>query len=77
MGDAPRVTRCVAIRGMERTAATEAEPLVLLESSEMAPSDGVPGEDSPVLVAEPEPIFMPPGAEAFFEDVEPVNPPQP
>lgn len=61
----------------EDSAATEDEPLVLQEPSEMAPADGVLGEDSPVLVAEPEPIFMPPGAEAFFEAVEPVNPPQP
>ena len=37
----------------------------------------VPAEDSPVLVAEPEPAALPPGAEAFFETVEPVTPPQP
>jgi len=37
----------------------------------------VPGGDSPVLVAEPESVVLPPGAEAFFEVMEPVTPPQP
>ena len=37
----------------------------------------VPDGDSPVLVAEPEPVVLPPGAEAFFEVIEPMTPPQP
>ena len=41
------------------------------------PAVVVPDGDSPVLVAEPEPVVLPPGAEAFFEVIEPVTPPQP
>ena len=47
------------------------------ESIEVMPAVVVPGGDSPVLVAEPEPVVLPPGAEAFFEVIEPVTPPQP
>ena len=47
------------------------------ESIEVMPAVVVPGGDSPVLVAEPEPVVLPPGAEAFFEAIEPVTPPQP
>ena len=55
-----------------------ADSLVLLEESiEVMPAVVVPGGDSPVLVAEPEPVVLPPGAEAFFEAIEPVTPPQP
>jgi hypothetical protein len=28
-------------------------------------------------VADPEPVVVPPGAEAFFESIDPVIPPQP
>ena len=59
-----------------------ADPIVLLEPAEADPAGVVPvgvapAEDSPVLVAEPAPVVVPPGAEAFFEVVEPVMPPQP
>ena len=47
------------------------------ESIEVMPAVVVPDGDSPVLVAEPEPVVLPPGAEAFFEVIEPVTPPQP
>ena len=47
------------------------------ESIEVMPAVVVPVGDSPVLVAEPEPVVLPPGAEAFFEVIEPVTPPQP
>ena len=47
------------------------------ESIEVMPAVVVPDGDSPVLVAEPEPAVLPPGAEAFFETIEPVIPPQP
>ena len=54
------------------------DSLVLPEESiEVMPAVVVPGGDSPVLVAEPEPVVLPPGAEAFFEVIEPVTPPQP
>ena len=55
-----------------------ADSLVLLEESiEVTPAVVVPDGASPVLVAEPEPVVLPPGAEAFFEVIEPVIPPQP
>ena len=44
---------------------------------EQEPAVQVPAGDSPVLVAEPEPVVLPPGAEAFFEVIQPVTPPQP
>ena len=47
------------------------------ESIDVMPAVVVPDVDSPVLVAEPEPVVLPPGAEAFFEAIEPVTPPQP
>ena len=47
------------------------------ESIEVMPAVVVPDGDSPVLVAEPEPVVLPPGAEAFFEVIEPMTPPQP
>ena len=47
------------------------------ESLEVMPAVVVPEGDSPVLVAEPDPVVLPPGAEAFFEAIEPVTPPQP
>ena len=54
------------------------DPLMLPEESvEVMPAVVVPGGDSPVLVAEPKPVVLPPGAEAFFEAIEPVTPPQP
>ena len=61
---------------------SNADPLVLPEESlEVMPAVVIPDGDSPVLVAEPEPTVMPPGAEAFaesyFETVDPVIPPQP
>ena len=46
-------------------------------AAEGMPAVVVPAGDSPVLVAEPEPAVLPPGAEAFFETFEPVIPPQP
>ena len=57
---------------------SNAESVVLPEESiEVMPAVVVPGGDSPVLVAEPEPLVLPPGAEAFFEAIEPMTPPQP
>ena len=57
---------------------SNAESVVLPEESiEVMPAVVVPGGDSPVLVAEPEPVVLPPGAEAFFEVIEPETPPQP
>ena len=57
---------------------SNADSLVLPEDSiEVMPAVVVPNGDSPVLVAEPEPVVLPPGAEAFFEAIEPVTPPQP
>ena len=57
---------------------SNADSLVLPEESiELMPAVVVPDGDSPVLVAEPEPVVLPPGAEAFFEVIEPVTPPQP
>ena len=57
---------------------SNAESVVLPEESiEVMPAVVVPGGDSPVLVAEPEPVVLPPGAEAFFEAIEPMTPPQP
>ncbi len=47
------------------------------ESIELTPVVVVPDGDSPVLVAEPEPVVLPPGADAFFEVIEPVTPPKP
>ena len=47
------------------------------ESIEVMPAVVLPDGDSPVLVAEPEPVVLPPGAEAFFEVIEPMTPPQP
>ena len=55
-----------------------AESLTLPEEFiEVMPAVVVPDGDSPVLVAEPEPLVLPPGAEAFFEVIEPMTPPQP
>ena len=55
-----------------------ADSLVLPEeSTKVMPSLVVPQGDSPVLVADPQPAVLPPGAEAFFETIEPVIPPQP
>ena len=57
---------------------SNADSLVLPEESiEVMPAVVVPDADSPVLVAEPESVVLPPGAEAFFEVIEPVTPPQP
>ena len=57
---------------------SNAESVVLPEESiEVMPAVVVPDGDSPVLVAEPEPLVLPPGAEAFFEAIEPMTPPQP
>ena len=53
------------------------EPLVPPEPSEIVPAAVVPADDSPVLLAEPDSAVVPPGAEAFFETIEPVIPPQP
>ena len=54
------------------------DSLVLPEESiEVMPAVVVPDGESPVLVAEPEPVVLPPGAEAFFEAIEPETPPQP
>jgi len=54
------------------------DSLVLPEESiEVMPAVVVPDGESPVLVAEPESVVLPPGAEAFFEAREPVTPPQP
>ena len=57
---------------------SNADPLMLPEESiEVMPAVVVPHGDSPVLVAEPEPVVLPPGVEALFEVIEPVTPPQP
>ena len=57
---------------------SNADSLVLPEESiEVMPAVVVPGGDSPVLVAEPDPLVLPPGAEAFFEAIEPMTLPQP
>ena len=57
---------------------SNADPLVPPEESiEVMPAVVLPDGDSPVLVAEPEPVVLPPGAEAFFEAIEPMTPPQP
>ena len=57
---------------------SNADSLALPEESiEAMPPVVVPDGDSPVLVAEPGPAVLPPGAEAFFETIEPVIPPQP
>ena len=57
---------------------SNADSLALPEESiEEMPAVVVPAGDLPVLVAEPEPVVLPPGAEAFFEAIEPVIPPQP
>ena len=57
---------------------SNADSLALPEESIVVmPAVVVPGGDSPVLVAELEPVVLPPGAEAFFEAIEPVTPPQP
>ena len=57
---------------------SNADSLVVPEDSiEVMPAVVVPDTDSPVLVAEPEPVVLPPAAEAFFEVIEPVTPPQP
>ena len=57
---------------------SNADSLVLPEESiEVMPAVVVPDGESPVLVAEPEPVVLPPGAEAFFDAIEPVIPPQP
>ena len=57
---------------------SNADSLALPEESiEVMPAVVVPDGDSPVLVAEPESVVLPPGAEAFFEAIEPVIPPQP
>ena len=57
---------------------SNADSLVVPEEAiEVMPALVVPDADSPVLVAEPEPAVLPPGAEAFFETIKPVVPPQP
>ena len=57
---------------------SNADSLTLPEEFiEVMPAVVVPDGDSPVLVAEPDPVVLPPGAEAFFEVIEPVTPPQP
>ena len=58
------------------------EPVVGPEATDVVPAVVVPAavlpaDDSPVLVADPEPVVVPPGAEAFFETVDPGIPPQP
>ena len=52
-------------------------PVLPEDSIEVMPAVVVPDGDSPVLVAEPERVVLPPGAEAFFEVIEPMTPPQP
>ena len=56
---------------------TEPGSLPLPEPSEVVPAVAIPADDSALLVAEPDPVLVPPGAEAFFETMEPVIPPQP
>ena len=54
------------------------DSLVLPEESiEVMPAVVVSDGESPVMVAEPEPVVLPPGAESFFKVIEPVTPPQP
>ena len=54
------------------------DPLMFPDtSSDDLPAVVVPDGDSPVVVADPESVVLPPGAEAFFEAIEPVTPPQP
>ena len=51
---------------------SNADSLVLPEESiEVMPAVVVPGGDSPVLVAEPDPLVLPPGAEAFSKPLSP------
>ncbi len=47
------------------------------ESIKLMPAEVVPDGDAPVVVTEPDPAVLPTGAEAFFETIEPVTPPQP
>ena len=57
---------------------SSSDSLVLPEESiELMPAVVVPDGEAPFLVAEPEPVVLPPGAEAFFEAIELVTPPQP
>ena len=61
---------------------SNAEPVVGPETTDgvpavVVPAAVLPAGDSPVLVADPEPVVVPPGAEAFFESIDPVIPPQP
>ena len=61
---------------------SNSEPVVGPEATDVVPAVVVPAavlpaDDSPVLVADPEPVVVPPGAEAFFESIDPVIPPQP
>ena len=57
---------------------SNADSLALPEESiEAMPAVVVPDADSQMLVAEPESVVLPPGAEAFFEVIEPVTPTQP
>ncbi|AII48226.1 hypothetical protein KR52_03515 [Synechococcus sp. KORDI-52] len=51
--------------------------LVFPEPIDTVPAVLLPADDSPVLMAEPEPVLAAPGSEAFFETIEPVLPPQP
>ena len=51
--------------------------LVFPEPTDAAPAVVLPADDSSVLMAEPGSAVVPPGAEAFFETIEPVIPPQP
>ena len=56
---------------------SDTNPLVLPDgASEVMPAVPVPAGDSSVFVVEPEAAVLPPGAEAFFETIELVNPPQ-
>lgn len=63
----------------EWTAPAWSDPQTIAPELDDSNADSVvvPAGDSPVLVAEPEPAVLPPGAEAFFEAIEPVTPPQP
>ena len=72
-----------AADGAEPSAAQEqkpddssAGPMARPEANEVGPAVVAPAEESPVLVAEPDPVVLPPGAEAFFETIDPVTPPQ-
>ena len=53
------------------------DSLVFPEPTDAAPAVVLPADDSSVLMAEPDSAVVPPGAEAFFETIEPVIPPQP